>query len=104
MTTNIKDIHERIKTDFGTNADEAIKLLNNAILEKNYLKTPRIVRSLVFLSNGHLDKLAKYINSAISDPRDVMFLAEYENYESEKPKHVRDFNNDFENCERYVEE
>jgi hypothetical protein len=93
-----EDIVFRIRADFKDTADEVMDILSNAILKTDYLKTDRIIRCIVFLSNGKIEKLGKYINSAINDPRDVMLWAEYEDLENKsfKFKRERNFNMTFE--------
>jgi hypothetical protein len=99
------DIKERIQFDFGDNAIEATKILEEAISRYEYLNHERIIRCIIYLSDKKLDKLKESINQAKDDPRDVMLLAEYINLgDNEKPKRVRDFNKTFQNCEKDVHE
>ena len=95
-----EDIQQRIKHDFNDSADKAIDILGNAILKTDYLKTDRIIRCIVFLANGDLNKLKKFIDNAIIDTRDVMLWAEYEEQEGDfNFKGIRNFNNTFDNAE-----
>tara|TARA_Y100001001_G_C7727031_1_gene209260 strand:+ start:67 stop:384 length:318 start_codon:yes stop_codon:yes gene_type:complete len=95
-----EDIQQRIKHDFNDSADKAIDILGNAILKTDYLKTDRIIRCIVFLANGDLNKLKKFIDNAIIDTRDVMLWAEYEEQEGDfNFKRIRNFNNTFDNAE-----
>ncbi|MES2796123.1 MAG: hypothetical protein V4683_09165 [Bacteroidota bacterium] len=99
------DINERIKTDFGENASKAATMLIDAIKKVDYLKTDRVIRCIIFLAKGNLTDLNKYIETATFDTRDVMLWAEYEGLkENEKPKRVRDFNKNFEECTNNVKE
>jgi galactose-1-phosphate uridylyltransferase len=99
------DINERIQTDFGENADKATTMLFDAISKVDYLKTDRVIRCIIFLAKGNLADLNKYIETATFDTRDVMLWAEYEGIkENEKPKRVRDFNKNFEECTNNVKE
>jgi hypothetical protein len=99
------DIKARIQNDFGENADKATTMLFDAINKVDYLKTDRVIRCIVFLANGDLTDLNKYIETATFDTRDVMLWAEYEGLnENEKPKRVRDFNKNFEECTNNVKE
>lgn len=94
------DIENRIKKDFGDKASEAFKILEEAINKTDYLKTDRVIRCIIFLSEKSIDKLKSYIEAAILDPRDVMFWAEYTDHEEfGSEKRVRDFNKAFEDCE-----
>ncbi|MDY6994679.1 MAG: hypothetical protein SVR94_19005 [Pseudomonadota bacterium] len=100
-----EDIKQRIETDFNEKSDEAFEILSNAVSETDYLKTDRVIRCIIFLANGDLDKLRKYIDNALFDTRDVMFWAEYEKpFKISKHKRVRDFNKTFENCTDNVKE
>src|SRR6056297_360783 len=95
-----EDIQQRIILDFRGLADKANELLTNAISKTEYLKTDRVIRCIVFLANGDLNNLQKYIDDAIIDTRDVMFLAEYEEQEGEfYSKRIRNFNKTFDNCQ-----
>jgi hypothetical protein len=86
----------RINTDFRESANKARTMLIDAITKVDYLKTDRVIRCIIFLTNGNLTDLDKYIKSAIFDTRDVMLWAEYEGLkENENPKRVRDFNKTF---------
>ena len=94
-----EDIHQRIILDFKGSADKAIEILTNAISKTDYLKTDRVIRCIVFLTKGDLNNLQKFIDVAIIDTRDVMFLAEYEEHEREfNSKRIRNLNNTFDKC------
>jgi hypothetical protein len=100
-----EDIHQQIIHDFQDSADKAIEILDKAISQTDYLKTDRVIRSIVFLANGDIDKLKKYIDNAIFDTRDVMFWAEYDNRDSfQNAKRIRDFNKTFDKCSINVKE
>jgi hypothetical protein len=102
---DLKDISNRIKSDFGDNSEYAEKILLEAINNTDYLNHPRILRCILFLADGDLEKLKKNIDVAIYDPRDVMFWAEYTKPgENQTPKRIRDFNKSFEFCEFDVTE
>ena len=98
-----KDILNRIEIDFEENASKALAILDSAILETEYLNQNRIIRCIIFLSKGNLEKLMKNIDVAIFDPRDVMMWAEYADGEFEKNlRRVRDFNNEFDKADKNV--
>jgi hypothetical protein len=100
-----EDIQQRIINDFKDSSDKAIEILDFAISQTDYLKTDRIIRCIVFLANGDIDKLKKFIDNAIFDTRDVMFWAEYNNRNSfQNAKRIRDFNKTFDNCSINVKE
>ena len=99
------DIITRINSDFGVNASKATTLLHDAINKVDYLKTDRVIRCIVFLANGDLTDLCKYIETATFDTRDVMLWSEYVGTgENEKPKRVRDFNKTFDDSSNDVKE
>jgi hypothetical protein len=90
------DIIQKINKDFGTEAEEVRRLLEKSIKNAKYLKTDRIIRCLLFLANGNISSLNRYIENAKFDPRDVMLWAEYEELEGEfNYKRLRDFNKTF---------
>lgn len=101
-----EDITNRINLDFSDSAVRVIGILSVAISKSDYLKTDRIIRCIIYLSKGDIDKLKHNIEIAISDPRDVMLYAEYENLDDKdfKYKRVRDFNKTFEKCTEKVKE
>ena len=99
------DIKEKIYSDFGDKAEIVIKTLRVAIAKHDYINSGRILRCIIHLADKNFESLTKYINNAISDPRDVMYWAEYVNKEQGfegNPKRVRDFNKTFQNCENNV--
>lgn len=99
------DIIDRIVFDFGDSAVKATKVLEEAISKYEYLNEDRIIRCIIYLSKGKLDKLKESVNRAIEDPRDVILWAEYINLRDKKaPKRVRDFNKTFQDCEKNVHE
>ena len=94
-----EDIVKRIKADFGDESDKALKALDDAVEKTDYLETDRVIRCIVFLANGTIEDLNKYIDSARIDARDVMLWAEYEYLGSDSNyKRLRDFNKTFEEC------
>ena len=100
-----EDITQQIKLDFNDLADKVIEILKDAISKTDYLKTDRIIRCIIFLANGDIDKMKKYIDNAIFDPRDVMLWAEYEKlYDTLSHKRIRDFNKTFDKCTENVKE
>ena len=102
---NTPDIMNRIQADFGRNADDAVKILEEATSKYDYLNDDRIIRCIIFLSEKKVEGLKHRINQAMEDTRDVMLWAEYTNLEAnETPKRVRDFNKTFETCENGVME
>jgi hypothetical protein len=97
------DINERIKTDFGDKASDAVEILKDAVGKTDYLNHPRIIRCIIFLADKNIENLKLHIQTAINDPRDVMFWAEYARCDIEQnPKRVRDFNKTFDQSEKNV--
>lgn len=93
------DIKNRISEKFENNSFEVFNLIEEKLKEFDYLNNPRIIRCILFLADNDLEKLKNYIDVAVSDPRDVMFWAEYENIDDiNNTERVRDFNNTFENA------
>jgi hypothetical protein len=100
-----EDITTRIKIDFGIKSDEVFERLTKAIEKTEYISTDRVIRSIIFLSEGNLQELNRYIEVATYDTRDVMFWAEYENLnDNSNPKRIRDFNKTFEESTNDVKE
>jgi hypothetical protein len=94
------DIKKRILSDYGEKADKVHKILDEAISKYDHLKEDRIIRCIIFLSDKNVNHLIEFITQAISDPRDVILWAEYENLQDNRvPIRIRDFNKPFENCE-----
>ena len=99
------DIIERINSDFGDRANQATKMLFDAITKNENLKTDRVIRCIIYLAKGNLTDLIKYIESGTLDTRDVMFWAEYTGItEAKIPKRLRDFNKTFDTCSKNVEQ
>ena len=91
------DILERIKIDFGVESGAVVRELQSYLLESKYGRSPRLIRSIIYLSEKSKEKLKREIKDAKIDWRDVLFAAEYENQSSQNPKRVRDFNRKFGN-------
>ena len=105
LMIDTKDINERIESDFGDRASEVFKIFNDTLFKIDYLNNNRIIRCILFLANRDTEKLNKYIETAIYDPRDVMLWAEYTNFgQGEKIKRIRDFNKTFEQADNDVKE
>lgn len=99
------DIQRQIELDFNDLSDKAFEMLSDAISKTDYLKTDRVIRCIVFLANGDLKELRRYIDVAKFDTRDVMFWAEYNNRDDfHNAKRIRDFNKTFDKCTENVQE
>ena len=100
-----EDITRKINTDFGEYSDNAFETLKSAVEKIEYLKTDRVIRCIIFLSEGNIDDLNKFIETATNDTRDIMLWAEYEKINNDTNfKRIRDFNNTFEESANNVKE
>ncbi len=87
------DIRKRIDIDFGSEAAIQVGATLEEFVESfraMYGTSPsdRIIRSIVHLAAGRQGPLKHYIKTALSDWRDVIYLAEYNN----KDERIHDFN------------
>lgn len=89
------DVVEQIKKDFNEDSIKVLSIISKALEEFDFLKVNRTIRCVIFLAHGDIDKLEFYIKIASNDPRDVMFQAEYINFDKENPDRKRDFNKPF---------
>jgi hypothetical protein len=89
------DIIEELESRFQTESNRAIELIASYQRKYDYLDSNRIIRCVVFLSDGTLKSLESNFEDAKTDPRDVMLWAEYENTNDLNPKRIRDFNKPF---------
>jgi hypothetical protein len=88
-----KDIKIQIRESFKQKSKEAADLIQKQFEDTGF--SNRIVRCVVFLGDGDLEKLEYYINIAKTDYRDVIFFAEYSEHNAKHPKRIRDFNKSF---------
>ncbi len=94
MSTNnlADDINSKIKQDFGLKQFSVITTLLN--LDKDL--SNRVLRCIIYLAKGNLEKLKHYTECANRDYRDVIYWAEYfEGEDKTKPRRVRNFNKPF---------
>jgi len=85
-----QDIIKKIQQDFD-NPEEVIGLLSKIEENEGDPVSERIYRSIIFLSEGNLEKLNHFINLYFLDYRDLLWQAEYEDPEIQK----YDFNKSF---------
>lgn len=103
--TNIPDIDQRIKTDFGNQANEAFELIKTLVAGGRHLNDPRLIRCILFIADKNFEKLKIMIDSAKTDTRDIIMWAEYiQSGPGDQTKRVRDFRNTFELSETDVRE
>lgn len=84
------DIKTRIENDFA-HSDErnlVLKILSELQIEER----ERVIRCILFVANGDIDKLGKMEVLAKTDYRDVIMAGEYEKITD---KRLRDFNEPF---------
>jgi len=87
-----KDIIEKINSDFCANdAQLVIDLIKVLKDENKKLYSDRIIRCLVYASQGDLSKFDEAQQLAELDFRDLIVAAEYKNFE----ERLRNFNNPF---------
>ena len=102
---NITDIQERIKADFDNETAQATELINTAVASCRHLNDPRLIRCILFLTDKNIAKLKICLESAITDPHDIILWAEYiQSGPGDQTKRVRDFNKSFEQSEIDVRE
>ena len=85
------DIHQRIARDFGDDLPTALAIVTVSLASADGVLNGRVLRAIVFLSQGHLDKLRTWVEAAQRDWRDVLMQAEYEKVDGNLHR-VRDFN------------
>jgi uncharacterized protein YbaA (DUF1428 family) len=88
-----RDIWGKVNKDFETPEEAALALsvLADFVDQNKELSSDRIVRCIVFVANGDLNRLEKAIDLAREDYRDLIVWAEYD----EKNERVRDLTNPF---------
>lgn len=86
------DIYQKIQSDFGAHSPSVIQAFDELDAESKGLVSPRLIRALVYLAQGDLEKLKKAIALARKDWRDVLLQAEYSYPETVR---VRDFDKTF---------
>jgi hypothetical protein len=78
-----KDIIEKIGKDFGEKKDKALKYINEFGLKNGF--SSRVIRCIVTLSNGDLEKLKSNIAIAEMDWRDIIYYAEEKDFQCDEP-------------------
>ena len=88
-----RDIWGKVNKDFEISEEAALALsvLADFVDENKELSSDRILRCIVFVANGDLNRLEKAIDLAKEDYRDLIVWAEYD----EKNERVRDLTNPF---------
>ena len=88
-----RDIWGKVNKDFETPEEAALALsvLSDFVDQNQELASDRILRCIVFVAKGDLNRLEKAIDLAKEDSRDLIVWAEYD----EKSERVRDLTNPF---------
>lgn len=85
------DIYRKIEIDFKDNLQAVIEQIEILDAEANGLLSDRLLRAMVFVANGNIERLKQIIKLARIDYRDVLWQAEYDANE----KQIHDFNKSF---------
>lgn len=83
------DVAERLRADYP---NEQLATLQALLSEYDSKERARVVRSVVHLAEGNVDRLLHFIGCATTDYRDVIYWAEYDRND----QRIRDFNQAFE--------
>ncbi len=86
MTIFDDDIERWIKDHFA-DVGRAKQALEPVLAIDSAISIPRVLRSILYLSERDYDSLAVYAQKAVDDPRNVLWWAEYDNRNIKK----RDF-------------
>lgn len=85
------DIYQKIEIDFGEDLDQAIEIINILDARSKGLVGDRMLRAMVFLAKGNIERLEQVIELGRTDYRDVLWQAEYDCGEEQ----LYDFNKTF---------
>ena len=88
-----RDIWGKVNKDFETPEEAALALsvVADFVEQNRELSSDRIVRCIVFLADGDLDRLEEALDLAKKNHRDLLVRAEY----NEKNDRVRDLTQPF---------
>ncbi|MCD2259323.1 hypothetical protein [Psychroserpens luteolus] len=92
-----EDIKQEVKHLFEDDYMTVMSILSTFLLKHEQINTSRVIRCVIFLSEGNIVAFKNYLECARIDPRDVIFWAEYENLEGSNLKRLRDFSKPFGN-------
>jgi hypothetical protein len=87
------DVAERLLADYP---DEQLATLQALLDEYKGNERARVVRCVVHLAEGKVDRLLHFIGCATTDYRDVIYWAEYDRND----QRLRDFNQPFDAQQR----
>ena len=78
------DVRARLAREYpGETHFEAIRLVESLQC------SARVLRSIVHLAAGDFEQLERFARASEIDWRDVVFWAEYEDHQAERPRRVR---------------
>lgn len=94
------DIVAEVQKAFGATAEAALGQLVGflpAVLQwtPSTGEATRILRCVVALAEGDIQRLSDFLKAAAGDYRDVIFWAEYTNLDAPHPRRIRDFSRPF---------
>jgi hypothetical protein len=85
------DIYQKIEKDFGFDSKLAIEQIEILDARSKGLVSDRMLRAMVFLAKGNIERFKQVIELGRTDYRDVLWQAEYECGEEQ----LYDFNKTF---------
>lgn len=85
------DIYQKIENDFGSEAKLAIEQIEILDARSKGLVSDRMLRAMVFLAKGDIERFKQVIELGRTDYRDVLWQAEYDFGEEQ----LYDFNKTF---------
>ena len=85
------DIYQKIERDFGSDFELAIEQVEILGASSKELVDDRMLRAMVFLAKGCIERFKQLIELACTDHRDVLWQAEYDCGEEQ----IYDFNKTF---------
>lgn len=85
------DIYQKVEKDFGPEAKLAIEQIEILDARSKGLVSDRMLRAMVFLAKGDIERFKQVIELGRTDYRDVLWQAEYDCGEEQ----LYDFNKTF---------
>jgi hypothetical protein len=89
-----EDIDCRIPIEFGDQTAAARPILVR-LAQAHVPELDRVLRCVLYLAEGKVERLAQMADAARSDYRDVIWWAEYTGHASGRTRQVRDFTKPF---------
>lgn len=82
------DIEKMIKSNF-TDIDKAGRIISKLSVPSDEMD--RVIRCVIYLSDGDYDSLESWVKTANIDRRDIYFFAEYDNRSERKWNFSKEF-------------